>query len=74
MSISAELEHVSKSFGPIKALEDVTLKIQKGTLKKEAFNLDEIKDPLYVLLPNSSGYKLLTEEIYDGILNSKYNF
>ncbi|MBY8984757.1 MAG: long-chain-acyl-CoA synthetase [Candidatus Lokiarchaeota archaeon] len=51
-----------------------TLKIQKGNLKKESFNPEEIEDPLYILLPNSSGYELLTKEIYNGILNSNYNF
>ncbi|MCK5341926.1 MAG: long-chain-acyl-CoA synthetase, partial [Candidatus Heimdallarchaeota archaeon] len=51
-----------------------TLKIQKGTLKKEAFDLDKIEDPLYVLFPNSSGYEFMTKKIYEGILNSKYNF
>jgi len=51
-----------------------TLKIQKGNLKKEAYNLEEIEDPLYILLPNSSGYEIMTKEIYKGILNSKYNF
>ncbi len=51
-----------------------TLKIQKGNLKKESFNLEKIRDPLYVLLPKSSGFELLTKEIYNGILNSKYNF
>jgi len=51
-----------------------TLKIQKGNLKKESFNLEEIENPLYILLPNSSGYEILTKEIYNGILNSKYSF
>jgi citronellyl-CoA synthetase len=51
-----------------------TLKIQKGNLKKEAFDLDEVQDPLYVLLPNSSGYEPMTREIYKGILSLKYNF
>ena len=51
-----------------------TLKIQKGNLKKEAYNLKEIEDPLYILLPNSSGYEIMTKEIYNKILNSKYNF
>jgi len=51
-----------------------TLKIQKGNLKKESFKLEKIGDPLYVLLPNSSGYELLTKEIYNEILNLKYNF
>jgi citronellyl-CoA synthetase len=51
-----------------------TLKIQKGNLKKEAFDLEEVRDPLYVLLPNSSGYEPMTREIYKGILSLKYNF
>jgi len=51
-----------------------TLKIQKGTLKKEAFNLEMIKDSIYILLPNSTGYESMTKVIYDGILGSKYNF
>ena len=51
-----------------------TLKIKKGNLKKEAYNLEEIEDSIYILLPNSSGYRLLTKEIYSGILNSNYNF
>jgi len=51
-----------------------TLKIQKVNLKKESFNLEIIDDPLYILLPNSSGYEPLTQEIYRGILESKYNF
>ena len=51
-----------------------TLKIQKGNLKDESYNLDKVADPLYILLPNSSGYELMTKEIYNGILNSRYNF
>ena len=51
-----------------------TLKIQKGNLKKESFNREKIEDPLFLLLRNSSGYELMTEEIYNGILNSKFNF
>ena len=51
-----------------------TLKIQKGALKNEAFNLEKIEEPIYILLPNSSGYELLTKEMYNGILSSNYNF
>jgi citronellyl-CoA synthetase len=51
-----------------------TLKIQKGNLKKESFNLFIIEDPIYILLPNSFGYELMTKDIYNEILNSKYNF
>ncbi|MFW9940030.1 MAG: long-chain-acyl-CoA synthetase [Candidatus Thorarchaeota archaeon] len=51
-----------------------TLKIQKGNFKKESYNLEIIDDPLYILLPSSSGYEPLTKEIHRGILESKYNF
>jgi citronellyl-CoA synthetase len=51
-----------------------TLKIQKVNLKKEAYNLEKIEDPIYILLPDFSGYDLLTKDIYERILNSKYNF
>ncbi len=57
-----------------KLITTATLKIQKGNLKKESFNLEKIEDSLYILLPNSSGYELMTKEIYNRILNSKYNF
>lgn len=51
-----------------------TLKIQKGNLKNEAFNLEEIDEPIYILLPHSPDYELMTKEIYNRILNSDYNF
>ena len=51
-----------------------TLKIQKGGLKRDGYDITKLTDPLYVLLPNNSGYTLLTEEIYTQILNAGYNF
>ena len=51
-----------------------TLKIIKGPLKNESFNIDEVSDPIYVLLPKSSGYVPLTKEIYEGISEGKYAF
>jgi citronellyl-CoA synthetase len=51
-----------------------TLKIQKGGLKREGYDITKLTDPIYVLLPSNSGYILLTEEIYTQILNTGYNF
>ncbi|MFX0081666.1 MAG: long-chain-acyl-CoA synthetase [Candidatus Hodarchaeota archaeon] len=51
-----------------------THKIQKIKLKAEGYNINEIKDPLFVLLPNSSQYVSLTNEIYQEILEGKHPF
>ncbi len=51
-----------------------THKIQKVNLKKEGYNINELNDPIFVLLPGSSEYILLTEEIYQGISEGKYPF
>jgi citronellyl-CoA synthetase len=51
-----------------------TFKLKKLKLKKEGFNLEKIGDPLFVLLPDESEYKPLTQEIYENIQNQKYNF
>ncbi|GAG80339.1 unnamed protein product, partial [marine sediment metagenome] len=51
-----------------------THKIQKTNLKKEGYNINEIKDPLFVLLPNSTEYVSLTKEIYKEISEGKYSF
>ena len=51
-----------------------TDKIQKIQLKQEGYSLNEIEDPIYVLLPGSSKYIPLTEEIYEGIITGKYRF
>ena len=51
-----------------------THKIQKVKLKKEGYNINEVKDEIYVLLPNSSEYVPLTIEIYNDIEEGKYRF
>ena len=51
-----------------------THKIQKVLLKSEGFNINKLKDPLYVLLPESSEYVPLTKEIYENISQGKYRF
>jgi citronellyl-CoA synthetase len=51
-----------------------THKIQKVKLKNEGFNINEIKDHIYILLPESSEYIPLTKEIYENIPQGKYRF
>ena len=51
-----------------------TYKIPKFEMKKVGFNISKTNDPVYVLLPRSSGYTILTEEIYENILQGKYRF
>ncbi|MCP4762185.1 MAG: long-chain-acyl-CoA synthetase [archaeon] len=51
-----------------------TFKLKKTQLKKEGFALENIDDPLYVMLPGTKEYTSLTKEIHEGILNSKYQF
>jgi citronellyl-CoA synthetase len=49
-----------------------TFKIQKSDMKKAGFDITKTNNPIYVLLPGSSGYTLLTEEIYNKI--GEYRF
>ncbi len=51
-----------------------TFKIQKSKMKKVGFDISKTSDPLYVLLPNSSEYTLISEKIYSDITNEKYRF
>jgi acyl-CoA synthetase (AMP-forming)/AMP-acid ligase II len=51
-----------------------TDKIQKVKLKQDGYNVNEIEDPIYILLPKSSKYEPLTKEIYEGILAGKYRY
>jgi len=51
-----------------------TFKLKKLKLKREGFDLENIGDPLFILLPNESEYIPLTKEIYENIQKQKYNF
>jgi citronellyl-CoA synthetase len=51
-----------------------TFKHLKGDLKKEAFSIDQIADPIYVLLPQADAYSLLTDELLTGIKQRSYRF
>jgi len=43
-------------------------------LRKEAFDLENIDDPLYIMLPGESEYTPLTKDIYENMLNGQYKF
>lgn len=51
-----------------------THKIKKTNLKNEGYDLGQIKENIYVLLPGSEKYEALTDEIYRNILDGKYRF
>jgi citronellyl-CoA synthetase len=51
-----------------------THKLKKTTLKKECFEIEEIDDPLYIMLPSESTYTKLTPEIYEKIQDGHYMF
>jgi acyl-coenzyme A synthetase/AMP-(fatty) acid ligase len=51
-----------------------TYKTKKVNAKKEGFDPNNINDPLFVLLPMDEGYKPLTADIYNDILNGRYRF
>lgn len=51
-----------------------TLKIKKGNLKTDSYEMSKIDDPMYILLPGASEYVKLTEDIFTGIKQGKYRF
>lgn len=51
-----------------------TFKFKKVELKEEGIDLQNIEDPLFVMLPNESEYIPLNKEIYDKIQNQEYKF
>ena len=51
-----------------------TFKLVKGQLKKEAYHLDQIDQPIYIKKPNSNEYELLDQAFYAQILAGKSGF
>jgi len=51
-----------------------TDKIQKVKLKQEGYDVNEIEDPIYILLPRASKYVPLSKEIYEGVMAGKYRY
>ena len=51
-----------------------TFKLKKIELKKEGFAIENLDEPLYVMLPGESEYVPLTKEIYENMQNGEYMF
>jgi len=51
-----------------------TMKRIKSSLKQGGYNPQEIKDPLYVMLPGDSEYSELTDAIFSEIESGKHRF
>jgi citronellyl-CoA synthetase len=51
-----------------------THKIKKTNLKNQGFDLSQIKEGMYVLLPGSEKYETLNDDIYSNIAAGKYKF
>ena len=51
-----------------------TFKMIKGDLRKEAYYIDQIKDPVFVLLPDESSYKPLSNELLETIRTRQAGF
>ncbi len=51
-----------------------THKIKKTNLKNQGYDMSQVKEDIYVLLPGSEGYVALNNEIYQNIMAGKYKF
>ncbi len=51
-----------------------THKIKKTNLKNEGYDLSQVKDEIYILLPGSEKYEKLNDDIYGNIMAGKYKF
>ena len=51
-----------------------TFKYQKSDLKKQGFDLAQVDDPMWVLLPGEISYQLLTDAIHADIKAQKYRY
>jgi citronellyl-CoA synthetase len=52
----------------------VTFKLVKGTLRKEAYHLAQVNDPIYMLKPRTSVYQLLDQQSYQQVVDGKAGF
>lgn len=48
-----------------------TFKLKKTDLQKEGYNINEIKDKVYILDPKEVNYVELTETIYNDVITGK---
>jgi citronellyl-CoA synthetase len=52
----------------------VTFKLVKGALRKEAYHLDQVSEPIYILKPRTSVYQLLDKATYQQVLDGTIGF
>jgi len=52
----------------------VTFKLFKANLRKQAYNIDEIDDVVYVLKPRSSVYEVLDNDFYRAIISGQHGY
>jgi len=51
-----------------------THKIKKTVLRDDGFDIHNIPEPIFILLPNKEHYEPLSEQIYQEIIDGKYKF
>ena len=51
-----------------------TFKYKKTDLKSDGFDVNKVSDPLYVWLPGTDTYTLLTLPIHQAIQNGEYRY
>ena len=51
-----------------------TFKFVKGQLRKEAYHLGRVDQPIYVRMPNSTHYEILSEDLYQKVLDKEAGF
>ena len=51
-----------------------TFKFVKGQLRKEAYHLGRVDQPIYVRLPNSEHYEILSEYLYQKVMDKEAGF
>jgi citronellyl-CoA synthetase len=52
----------------------VTFKLVKGALRKEAYHLDQVSEPIYILKPRTNVYQLLDQATYQQVLDGTIGF
>ena len=51
-----------------------TFKLFKGTLKKQAYHLDQVDEPIYVRQPKAKHYELLDRGFYEQLVNGSAGY
>ena len=51
-----------------------TFKLFKGTLRKQAYHLDQVEQEIYVRQPKAKHYQLLDQDFYQQIVNGSAGY